>query len=71
VEDVRISKMQEMLENTAGKIQSLHITATVGNVTAIKEAIVNLQAVYNTLAIMQDEQRETGGDENGRETDIS
>lgn len=72
MEDKRISGAQEKLEDAMSKIQDLHIQATVGNITRILESINDLQIVYNTLTILQEEQKKAAvkddGGENGRET---
>lgn len=72
MEDKRISGAQEKLEDAMSKIQDLHIQATAGNITRILESINDLQIVYNTLTILQEEQKKAAvkddGGENGRET---
>lgn len=56
--DIRIPKMQEMLENVMSKVQNLNVQSTAGNVAALYDIIVNLQIVYNTLNVIKKEQPE-------------
>lgn len=65
MEDKRIPKMQEMLEDVLMKIQNLYIQATGGNVVNLYESIIKLQTVYNTLSNMLKEQQETGVNDDG------
>lgn len=68
MEDKRFSEMQVTLDNTMANIQNLHIQSTGGNIMNLRDAIIGLQTVYNTLSDIIKEQA-AGGVTDGRETD--